>query len=202
MISRPVHGGNLTWAAELADCSPDQILDFSASISPLGPPASVVDAIQASLSHLVAYPDPSYKRLRGQIGQYHQISPDWILPGNGSAELLTWAGRDFSSLEGCYTLTPGFRDYTRALVSYGVRCQGLSLLSAETGFLKRQSLAETMVSANLSWGLLLNNPHNPTGALFEADQIAPLLNRLGLVVVDEAFMDFVPPGQQQSLRED
>ncbi|MBE9126169.1 aminotransferase class I/II-fold pyridoxal phosphate-dependent enzyme, partial [Coleofasciculus sp. LEGE 07081] len=48
-------------------------------------------------------------------------------------------------------------------------------------------------------GLLLNNPHNPTGQLFERESILPLLEQFALVVVDEAFMDFLPPDQQQSL---
>ncbi|MEM9161602.1 MAG: threonine-phosphate decarboxylase CobD [Cyanobacteria bacterium P01_F01_bin.4] len=200
MISRPVHGGNLAWAAQLVGCSPDQILDFSASISPLGPPASLLDAIQANLSRLVAYPDPSYQSLCEQIGLYHQISPDWILPGNGAAELLTWAGRDFSSLSGCYTLVPGFRDYSRALTSYRVKRQGISLLTDQTWHLDLQELANVVLeSSQPDWGLLLNNPHNPTGALFKANTVERLLDRLGLIVIDEAFMDFVPPEQQQSL---
>ncbi len=48
-------------------------------------------------------------------------------------------------------------------------------------------------------GLLLNNPHNPTGKLFSRDSILPYLEQFALVVVDEAFMDFVPPNEEQSL---
>ncbi|HEY9642209.1 MAG TPA: aminotransferase class I/II-fold pyridoxal phosphate-dependent enzyme, partial [Coleofasciculaceae cyanobacterium] len=48
-------------------------------------------------------------------------------------------------------------------------------------------------------GLLLNNPHNPTGILFTAEKIRPLLEQFALVVLDEAFMDFLLPEQQQSL---
>ncbi|WP_241993411.1 aminotransferase class I/II-fold pyridoxal phosphate-dependent enzyme, partial [Trichormus variabilis] len=48
-------------------------------------------------------------------------------------------------------------------------------------------------------GLLLNNPHNPTGKLFTRDSILPYLEEFALVVVDEAFMDFLPPDQEQSL---
>jgi histidinol-phosphate/aromatic aminotransferase/cobyric acid decarboxylase-like protein len=48
-------------------------------------------------------------------------------------------------------------------------------------------------------GLLLNNPHNPTGLLFAREAIRPYLEHLALVVVDEAFMDFLPPEQQESL---
>jgi histidinol-phosphate/aromatic aminotransferase/cobyric acid decarboxylase-like protein len=47
--------------------------------------------------------------------------------------------------------------------------------------------------------LLLNNPHNPSGQLFHRQIIEPYLEQFALVVVDEAFMDFLPPEQQQSL---
>jgi histidinol-phosphate/aromatic aminotransferase/cobyric acid decarboxylase-like protein len=48
-------------------------------------------------------------------------------------------------------------------------------------------------------GLLLNNPHNPTGQLWDKVSLLPYLEQFALVVVDEAFMDFLPPDQQQSL---
>nr|MDJ0594643.1 aminotransferase class I/II-fold pyridoxal phosphate-dependent enzyme [Pleurocapsa sp. MO_226.B13] len=48
-------------------------------------------------------------------------------------------------------------------------------------------------------GLLLNNPHNPTGKLWTKKEILPYLERFNLVVVDEAFMDFLTPSEEQSL---
>ncbi|MCZ0904078.1 aminotransferase class I/II-fold pyridoxal phosphate-dependent enzyme, partial [Microcoleus sp. HI-ES] len=48
-------------------------------------------------------------------------------------------------------------------------------------------------------GLLLNNPHNPTGLLFAREAILPYVKQLGMVVVDEAFMDFLPPSEQETL---
>jgi histidinol-phosphate/aromatic aminotransferase/cobyric acid decarboxylase-like protein len=47
--------------------------------------------------------------------------------------------------------------------------------------------------------LIVNNPHNPTGHLFTRSDLRPLLDHFSLVVVDEAFMDFLPPSQEQSL---
>ncbi len=118
-MTRPVHGGNLAWAATLAGCPPSTILDFSASISPLGPPESALAAIQAHLSSLTAYPDPDYGELRTALGEALNVDRDWILPGNGSAELLTWAAWDLSKLEATYLVTPAFGDYWRALKAFG-----------------------------------------------------------------------------------
>ncbi|MEG4391853.1 threonine-phosphate decarboxylase CobD [Microcoleus sp. BROC3] len=214
---RPVHGGNLAWAAALAGCPPSAILDFSASISPLGPPESVLDAIQAHLSSLTAYPDPDYGELRTALGEAFNVDPDWILPGNGSAELLTWAAWDLSKLEATYLVTPAFGDYWRALKAFGAQVLECPLDVLSLG----QELLSGLVTDDLSVsnrslvshsfglpvplaldahrrGLLLNNPHNPTGLLFGRSTILPYLEQLGLVVVDEAFMDFLPPEQQES----
>ena len=190
---RPVHGGNLAWAAATAGCSEEAILDFSASISPLGPPASAIAAIQAHLGNLSSYPDPDYRDLRLALGQVHKLPPEWILPGNGSAELLTWAGWDLAKLATTCLVTPAFGDYWRALKAFGAKVQSCPIFLDE-------ELGTPSFPASLSTcGLLLNNPHNPTGCLFSRSAIIPYLERFALVVVDEAFMDFLPPEQEQSL---
>lgn len=194
-MHRPSHGGNLVWAATLAACSPDAILDFSASINPLGPPESAIAAIQHQLSNLVSYPDPSYSRLRQAIGQFHRIPPDWILPGNGAAELLTWACRELAELAITYLFTPAFSDYTRALNAFDATIQEIPLT---VGLEDSNVLLPTPPAAT---GLLLNTPHNPTGQLFSKESIVPWIEQFSLVVIDEAFMDFLPPDQQQSLIE-
>ncbi len=200
-MNRPTHGGNLAWAAALAGCSPSFILDFSASINPLGPPKSAIAAIEQQLKDLVAYPDPNYHQLRASLSQLHPtLTPDWILPGNGSAELLTWAARELSKLEETCLLTPAFSDYQRALKAFDAKVREYPLMNF--GF---SILDFGLVIANLKSqiqnrrGLLLNNPHNPTGQLFDRETILPCLEQFALVVVDEAFMDFLPPDRQQSL---
>ncbi len=210
-LSQPIHGGNLAWAAALAGCSPSFVLDFSASISPLGPPKSAIDAIQHHLGDLTAYPDPDYTDLRLALGQFHQISADWILPGNGSAELLTWAGRELAHLKATYLLTPAFGDYFRSLKAFGGKVIGCpfpemdsvqsSCLVGRDWLTRASSLANSSL-ANMpikDCGLLLNNPHNPTGCLFTKEDLLPYLAQFALVVVDEAFMDFLPPGEGQSV---
>lgn len=210
-MARPLHGGNLAWAAILAGCPPEQVLDFSASINPLGPPKSAIAAIQIHLDKLRAYPDPQYRSLKAALGQFHHLPPEWILPGNGSAELLTWAGRELAALEASVLITPAFGDYWRALQAFGARVQAwpldlvkLSQSSAEEPACERginleEVLSHSIERATHTSGLILNNPHNPTGQLFSRETLLPYLEQFGLVVVDEAFMDFLPPDQTQSL---
>lgn len=197
LVDRPTHGGNLAWAASLAGCSPQAILDFSASINPLGPPASVVAAIQEQVLAIRAYPDPHYGTLRAVLAAQHSLTPDWVLPGNGAAELLTWIGRDLAAQAATYVLTPAFADYGRSLRTFGAVLHPVPL--ALTPAPIAATLPPVLATAPPGTALLLNNPHNPTGQCFPREQILPYLERFALVVVDEAFMDFLPPAEQQSL---
>jgi L-threonine-O-3-phosphate decarboxylase len=200
-LSRPSHGGNLAWAAALAGCPQSFILDFSASINPLGPPQSAIAAIQSACDRLSAYPDPNYSSLRQHLGNYHHLSADWMLPGNGSAELLTWAVRELAQLEQTILLTPAFGDYGRAMQAFAgsaLPCRLQITPPAPATAEAALSLLDSLWTER-PLGLLLNNPHNPTGLMFSRDSLCPWLERFALVVVDEAFMDFLPPAEQQSL---
>jgi L-threonine-O-3-phosphate decarboxylase len=213
-LKRPVHGGNLTWAALTAGCPPTSILDFSASINPLGPPATVLAAIENNMAALCQYPDPSYSDLREVLGQFHDVHRDWILPGNGSAELLTWACRDLAKLQVTYLMTPAFGDYWRSLRAFEARVLDCDLNLEDSG-LTFITLAEGTLGLyepiplfnrgrqfqdrhHLNSGLLINNPHNPTGRLFVREMLLPYLDKFALVVIDEAFMDFLSPSEEQS----
>lgn len=204
-MNRPIHGGNLSWAADLAGCSPHSILDFSASINPLGPPQSAIAAIQAHLDTLTTYPDPSYGAICQVLSHIHQLPMSWFLPGNGSAELLTWACRDLAQLPATVMVTPAFADYRRALQAFQAQTrtfplnvQGSQSLSLSTSMDQVLTSMGQAIEASES-GLLLNNPHNPTGQLLSIQQTERLLSQFALVVVDEAFMDFVPSPDQFSL---
>ncbi len=217
-MNRPQHGGNLNWAASIAGCPVSALTDFSASINPLGTPLSAIAAIVNSTSQLNAYPDPEYTELRSHLAEHHQIDPKFILPGNGSAELLTWAGRELAQQNFTYLITPAFSDYTRALNAFGgkiISCPYLYLCKGERPFgfgsllmsvkpptATASPFAPTLpipVDVHPQSGLLLNNPHNPTGKLWTREEILPYLRQFSLVVIDEAFMDFLTPSQEQSL---
>lgn len=116
------------------------------------------------------------------------------MPGNGSAELLSLAGRDLAQLAATALITPAFGDYYRALAAYHAQ-----VLEFPSLVFRTSQLIFDKVQKTKDKGLLLNNPHNPTGVLFSREAILPYLEKFALVVVDEAFMDFLPPGQEQSL---
>ncbi len=204
----------MAWAATLAGCLPHDILDFSASINPLGPPVRAIAAIKNHLQDLRAYPDPNYRELCARLAQLHQLPTDWILPGNGAAELLTWAGRELAELTTTYLVTPGFADYPRALEAFAApftccrlrfplpNLEGREPVVLPSPVIQLQDALQEpglLPIEAVAAGLLLNNPHNPTGHLYLQQEVQSYLERFALVVVDEAFMDFLVPEEQQSV---
>jgi histidinol-phosphate/aromatic aminotransferase/cobyric acid decarboxylase-like protein len=199
------HGGNLAATAARLGCRPSQLLDASASLVPFGPPwAARWPLLQASLglsagASLRAYPDRDYRALRMALAQGHQaeglnaLGPDWLLPGNGAAELFTWAARDGAAAGLNVLPQPGFADYPRALACWGGAWQPQPL-PFQAG-VTPQAFPDPPAGAVL-W---LTNPHNPTGTLWSRVSLEPLLERFALVIADEAFLPLVPAGERQSL---
>jgi L-threonine-O-3-phosphate decarboxylase len=207
-LNRPKHGGNPSWAATVAGCPPSLILDFSASINPLGPPPAALAAIKLHLDRLTSYPNPDYPELCEAIAHHHHLTPDWVLPGNGAAELLTWAAWELSKLDTTLLPTPSFGDYTRSLQTFGTKFITRSLImdDGEIGdlnfalrHLPHAPGDKTAIEIPHSLGIIINNPHNPTGQIWRQELLVPYLNQFDLVVVDESFMDFLHPSEQQSL---
>ncbi len=198
MTSPPRHGGNLRWAAALVGCDPAEILDFSASINPLGLPASVRVALAQSWQALEHYPDPRCELLSQALSQLHQVPSDWILVGNGAAELLTWIARTLETRQPVGLIRPAFADYERALSSFGIRPVALPL-SLEQIRCDSEPMP-LQVPPGLG-SILINNPHNPTGILWPRETILQAISGdpQRIWVIDEAFMDFLPPSKEQSL---
>jgi histidinol-phosphate/aromatic aminotransferase/cobyric acid decarboxylase-like protein len=108
-----LHGGNLDAAARRLGCRPEQLLDASASLVPFRPPLVLRRALNRAA--LRPYPDRGYLALRRVIAARHGLDPAWVLPGNGAAELFTWAARDAAAAGPSLLPQPGFADYRRAL---------------------------------------------------------------------------------------
>ena len=215
--SSELHGGNRLAAARRLGCRPEQLLDASASLVPFGPPARLrrrLARLLAEGSALRDYPDRGYLDLRRSIANHHDLDVAAVLPGNGAAELFTWAARDAAAAGTSLLPTPGFADYRRALACWQGAWQPLPLpldwTSAGPGPLPGLSSdgpslpagPEDLLALSLPADpqvLWITNPHNPTGQLWSREALEPLLQRFALVIVDEAFLPLVPGGEAQSL---
>ena len=187
---RFAHGGEIQSAALRLGVSPGQLLDASASLVPWTPRFSA----QALSRGLRDYPDRHHHQLAGLIARIHDLDTSAVLPGNGAAELFTWAARDAAAVGMSLLPAPGFADYSRALACWD------GLTARKCLSLDWSSVFPQVFSSPAAGGALwICNPHNPTGQLWSRASLEPLLQRYRLVICDEAFLSLVPDGEQQSL---
>ena len=194
------HGGNLAAAARQLGRRPAALLDASASLVPFGPPLALRLAVVRAVagSPLRAYPDRDWQGLRRRLAERHGLPPAWVLPGNGAAELFTWAARDAAAAGESLLPAPGFADYQRAHDCWGGAYRNYGLpLQWEGGF--PQPFPQVALGDAAAEVLWITNPHNPTGQLWSRASLEPLLSRFALVICDEAFLPLVPAGEAQSL---
>jgi len=191
--SRFSHGGTLFALAAALGIEPESLLDFSASINPLGPAQGVRPAVAAAFDRVVHYPEVGSPRLCRALAAYHALPPERIAVANGSTELIHQLPRLTGKGAGrALLIAPTFSEYAHALELAGWRIDYLCL-SPEDGF----TLDLSQAAAQLVRGydlFFFCNPGNPTGRLYPAAEVAALHDlccQAGcFFVLDEAFMDF------------
>jgi threonine-phosphate decarboxylase len=191
------HGGQLRQISEQFSIPASELIDFSANISPDGPPASVLAALRSSLntlSMLTAYPDLDQPALKQSIALYAGISPHNIVVANGFVPLLEAALRALH-LRSCLLPVPAFAEYRRSLAHAGVQVQPFHLLSDSHFRYAFEAMARTLAGGGHD-AVLLANPQNPSGVLASSDQLRAFLQSCArqnvTVLLDEAFIDYAP----------
>jgi len=195
----PVHGGDLWGAAARYGGRPEDYLDFSANINPLGPPAAVYQALSANLTSIAHYPDPRARAITAELAAYYNVPKDCILVGNGASEVIRLLGL-LRGVRRALVPVPTFAEYEAAMRAAGVGVRYLCL-PEENGFAV-SGKAITRCCSDIDI-IFLCNPNNPTGRLIETDQLHHLVKATraaGIrLVVDESFLDLVPAGEAMSL---
>ncbi len=192
----PIHGGNLNEEARRLGITPAELIDASASLVPFPASESLHSCLKKAISSNIykGYPDRTYRDLREALAKWHGIDPETVLPGNGAAELITWAARDAANEGINYLPAPGFGDYARALRCWGASFKYLPLPLSWSP--EAPQAFPVIPQGDVIW---ITNPHNPTGQLWSKKSLEPLLKSQKLVICDEAFLPLVPNGEKQSL---
>lgn len=165
-------------------------LDFSANTNPFGTPESIKSAIRGTLDQVHQYPDPFCRDLVKAISDHEQLPPEYILCGNGAADLIyafCEAIRPRRALE----LAPTFHEYALALKRVGCAIECYTLRKDLDFALTEDFLNELrVVSPDV---VFLCNPNNPTGRTIEPELLARILEFCArqkiYLFVDECFLD-------------
>lgn len=196
-----VHGGRVYEAARRWGIDPGQVLDFSANINPLGPPQRVLSAMENALTAvgLRVYPDD--QAFGRAIADKHRLMPDEIVVGSGTAS-LTFAVMHAILPKRVLLLEPAFGEYGRACTAVNAKVTTWPL-TEKSGFTPDFARLIRAIDEQRFDLVILNSPHNPTGALYSRDELLSLIDvaeeHSVAVVLDEAFSDYAPQGSLVSL---
>jgi histidinol-phosphate aminotransferase len=135
------------------------------------------------------YPDPLQKELKKEIGKLKGISSSQIFLGNGSDEAIDLLFRAFCEpgVDKAFIFPPTYGMYS---VSAAINNIEVVELSVENDFQlpSLDSIKDQLISAGL---LFICSPNNPTGNVISKKAIQNIADNFsGLVVVDEAYIDF------------
>lgn len=166
----------------------------------LGPSPKAVQAIAQALTNLHRYPDGSCYYLATSLADRLGVKVDELVFGNGSNEIIELlVGAFVSSGDEVISSQPSFLVYQ-------------TMVQARDGINRvvplrdmHHDLEAILTHINDKTRLIfLDNPNNPTGTVFNKGEFESFLSRVPetvIVVLDEAYVDFVDPALQLDVRD-
>lgn len=186
-----VHGGINHAELKALGIDPDEVLDFSVCTNPFMPPPGIKEKMSAI--PIEQYPDSQATELRERLSKRLAISPENILVGSGTTELirliaLTYLRRGDRVL----LLEPTYGEYEVACRLVGAR-PVKHRARERNDFTPEIEEVVAVIRQQRPGAAFVCNPNNPAGKYSPQSDIEKVLAEMndGLLVLDEAYIDFV-----------
>ena len=184
-----------TWGDQPDDSN---TIKLNTNENPYPPSPEVNKALRfINAESLRTYPQPTADNLRDKLARLHRLQRDNIVMTHGGDEGLRLAfttfvepGTTFAMAEPSYSLYPVLAD---------IHGSHTAKISLDDDWQLPRSFATQLneTGANLA---CIVNPHAPSGTLLATDQLGQIANDFnGVLLVDEAYVDFVDPSRQHDL---
>lgn len=169
---------------------PEEIVKLASNENPLGISPNVQAAMEEAMLEVSLYPDGNAYALRQALSQHYQISPEQLVFGNGSNDVLELIARAFVTSEDEVIYSQhAFAVYplvTQAIGAKGVVVPAVDYGHDLTGFLNAITDKTKLI--------FIANPNNPTGTLLSKADLKSFLQQVPahvIVVLDEAYDEYL-----------
>ena len=190
-IKPAFHGSDIEKVEKIYHIPAEQLTAFGSNVNPLGVSPKMRAELSAHIDVITTYPDRSYTALRDSICAYTGVPAPYILPGNGSTELISLAMEVTHPKHACI-LDPTYSEYSREISLSGGSCFSF-VMKEEDGFRPDRLSLYQALSHDVDL-LVLCNPNNPTGTALSRAELTEILTfcqkRHILVVIDETYAEF------------
>jgi histidinol-phosphate aminotransferase len=186
----PAYNAGLSIEYVRAHYGVTKIAKLGSNENPYGPSPWVVDAVARAASDIAIYPDASCDALRAALAKRLAVSPDRLIFGNGSEDLIAICAHTF--------LSPGNRVVTFA-PSFGLHIIYPESVGAVVDIVPVDARYQMNIGQVLSAlraptrMLLFGNPSNPVGSSITADDMRQIIANVSpetLIVFDEAYLEY------------
>ncbi len=168
------------------------IIKLASNENPLGPSPMGLAAARQSLNEMALYPDGAGFALKTRIAEKFDLARENIVLGNGSNDVLDMAARAFLGQGASAVYAQhAFAVYPIATLTAGAA--GIEVPAVAYGHDLAAMRAAIRSDTRVVW---IANPNNPTGTFLPWAEIETFLNDLPrhvLVVLDEAYGEYLPP---------
>jgi histidinol-phosphate aminotransferase len=165
-------------------------IKLASNENPFGPSPKAIEAVRQSLERVHLYPDSAGYALRRKLAEMHQLEMNQIILGAGSTELIELAAKTVLSVEDeGIASESSFLIYQLAIQKTGATLTLMPLRDHSLDLVRIRQAVTPRTKV-----IYLANPNNPTGTMFTASEIDRFIEGLPahvLVVLDEAYFDYV-----------
>lgn len=182
-------------ARELGFADPRQIIKLASNENSLGPSPKAVAAMKKAARQMHLYPDGGAFYLRQALAARLNVSPNEIIVGSGSNELIEFIGHVF--LDASVNIVMADRAFVvYRLVADMFRARTIAVPMKDyvhdLTAMRQAITPETRL-------VFVANPNNPTGTMVDAGALDEFIrsvpDHVG-VVMDEAYIELLPPERQ------
>lgn len=171
---------------------PRQVLDFSASLNPLGPSPRVAEAL--AHANIGSYPDRDTTELRQALASHLHVPSECLIAGNGSSELLYLiALAYFRPADRVLIVGPTYSEYARVAALMGASIRECAATVESDFAFPAAQVSQSLIRLKPR-AVFLCHPNNPTGQCASVADIREWIDQYPqtMFIVDEAYLEFSP----------
>ena len=174
---------------------PTSIVKLASNENPLGCSEAVAQEVSRELNEVARYPDGSGYKLKNQLSSKLGISPDNLILGNGSNDILEMAAIAFLDHDRS-AIYSEFCFVVNKLATHSRAAYGIEVPSIDYGHDLERMRDAIQTNTRI---IFISNPNNPTGTFIQPEDVLRFIESVPehiLVILDEAYYEYLPKNLQ------
>jgi threonine-phosphate decarboxylase len=184
------HGGNIYELAKNNNCKPEEIIDMSSNLNPLGTPPGLLEYLKQNISAIKALPDAGATFLIKKFENFHDLKQGQVLAGHGTTEFI-YSITKALQIKNALILGPTYSDYKDSCMQNNCHFTFLMAEDSNDFIHNPDQISDNSKNKDM---VFICNPNNPTGTLISSQ----ILHRIceshpdTIFVIDESYLPFIP----------